>query len=89
MMYPFEHVTRFTYCYRIKRKDIKQKILDMIRWRECKKLPITRSQKSYERELKAHILMYKLHLFRKHTEHCDLEENIKKWKEVVYFLIGW
>lgn len=52
-------------------------------------LPITRSYKSYLSELKAHNRLFKLHLFRKHTTDCDLEENIKWWKDLIYRIIGW
>ena len=76
-------------CYKIKRKQIKNTIENLIDLRKIKNLPITRSQKSYEKELKSHILMYKLHLFRKHTKDCDLEEHIKKWKNIFYYMIGW
>lgn len=81
--------TKIENCYLIKRKDIKDIIRQIIIERRKLGYPITRTEECYIRELKAHILMYKLHLFRKHTEDCDLEEHIKKWKKVVYFIIGW
>lgn len=51
-------------------------------------LPHLRNTKSYYRELLAHKRMYKLHLFRTHTEDCDLEEHIKLWKEIIYFIFS-
>lgn len=51
-------------------------------------LDTTRTLKSYIRETKAHIRLYKLGLFRKHTKNCDLEEDIKWWKKIAYFIIG-
>ena len=81
--------TKLLNCYLIKRKDIKSLINQMVIERRKLNYPITRTNKSYEKELKAHILMYKLHLFRKHTEDCDLEEHIKKWKQIIYYMIGW
>lgn len=54
-----------------------------------KKIPQTRTIKSYVREIKAHNRLYKLGLFRSRTKDTDLEENIKKWKEILYRIIGW
>lgn len=86
----FKHFSTTIYnCYELKRKDIKPLINQMIIERRKNNYPITRTNISYEKELKAHILMYKLHLFRKHTQDCDLEEHIKKWKQVIYYMIGW
>lgn len=81
--------TKIYNCYELKRKDIKSLINQMIIERRKLNYPITRTNRSYEKELKAHILMYKLHLFRAHTEDCDLEEHIKKWKQIIYYMIGW
>lgn len=86
----FKHFSTTIYnCYELKRKDIKPLINQMIIERRKNNYPITRTNISYEKELKAHILMYKLHLFRKHTQDCDLEEHIKKWKQIIYYMIGW
>lgn len=81
--------TKILECYKIKRKEVKELIKKVTYERRRLNLLVNRSNESYEHELKAHIRMYKLHLFRKHTEDCDLETNIKKWKEIVYFIIGW
>lgn len=86
----FKHFSTTIYnCYELKRKDIKALINQMVIERRKLNYPITRTNTSYEKELKAHILMYKLHLFRKHTQDCDLEEHIKKWKQIFYYMIGW
>ena len=80
--------TKINDSYLIKRKEVKGVIKQIVKERLKLDYPITRSNKSYERELKAHNLMYKLHLFKKHTKDTDLEEHIKKWKEIVYFILG-
>ena len=80
--------TKILQWYRIKKKDIKKNIKEIMYERRRLNLPVLRDNKSYERELRSHIRMYKLHIFRKHTEDCDLETKIKKWKEIVYFIIG-
>lgn len=51
-------------------------------------LPHLRTTKSYYREILAHKRMYKLHLFRRHTIDCDLEEHIRAWKEIIYFIFS-
>ena len=64
-------------------------IVRQIYWNRRKlNLPVTRTFTSYKREIVAHQRLYKLHLFRKHTIDCDLEENIKKWKDIIYYIIG-
>jgi hypothetical protein len=68
--------------------NVKKQVKDIINERVDMDLKTTRSMKSYIRETKAHNRLYKLGLFRKHTKNCDLEENIKWWKEIVYFIIG-
>ena len=69
-------------------KDTSKKIDEIINKRKEKGLDITRSRRSYICELKAHNRFYKLRLFKKNTKNCDLEENIKLWKEIVYRIIG-
>lgn len=61
---------------------------DISRERIKRDLPHCRTTKSYYRELLAHKRMYKLHLFRKHTIDCDLEEHIKLCKEIIYFIFS-
>lgn len=69
-------------------KDVKKEIQNIINKRVDMNLKTTRTLKSYIRETKAHNRLYKFGLFKKHTKNCDLEENIKWWKEIVYFIIG-
>jgi hypothetical protein len=68
--------------------NVSKQVEDIINKRVDKGLDTTRTLKSYIRETKAHNRLYKLGLFRKHTRNCDLEENIKLWKERIYFMIG-
>lgn len=68
--------------------DVKKQVEDIINKRVDMGLETTRTLTSYIRETKAHNRLYKLGLFRKHTKNCDLEENIKWWKEIIYFIIG-
>ena len=76
-------------CYEIEYKELDEIILALMASRILNNLKITRSYNSYKRELKAHIRLYKLGLFKEHTKDADLEENIKLWKEIFYLLIGW
>lgn len=69
-------------------KDVAKEVRNIINKRVDSDYITTRTLKSYIRETKAHNRMYKLHLFRKHTKNTDLEEDIKLWKEVVYFILG-
>lgn len=68
--------------------NVSKQVEDIINERVDMGLDTTRTLKSYIRETKAHNRLYKLGLFRKHTKNCDLEENIKWWKEIIYFVIG-
>lgn len=68
--------------------DVKKQVEDIINERVDMGLDTTRTLKSYIRETKTHNRLYKLGLFRKHTKNCDLEENIKWWKEIIYRIIG-
>ncbi len=81
--------TKILNSYLIERKEIKPTIDEVINKRQAANYPITRSRTSYIRELRAHNLMFKLGLFKKNTKDTDLEEPIKLWKEIIYFLIGW
>lgn len=60
----------------------------MIRERHIRKLPVTRSFDSYVREWKAHNNLYKLGLFKSHTKDVDMEEPIKWYYELIYWIIG-
>ena len=43
---------------------------------------------SWVREWKAHNRLYKLGLYRSHTVDCDLAENEKFWRLLIYSIIG-
>lgn len=73
----------------IEKNEVDSLITEVLCERGKKRYPITRSHKSYVRELLAHNRMYKMHLFRKHTRNSDLEENIVWWKDIFYWVIGW
>ena len=47
-----------------------------------------RSIESWIREWKAHNRLYKLGLFKSHTKDCDLEENEKLHRLLVYRILG-
>ena len=75
--------------YELTNHEIKNVVVpNIIYYRLKKYLPVTRTNKSYEREIKAHNRLYKLGLFKSHTKDCDLEEPIKWYYELLYFLIG-
>lgn len=69
-------------------KNVSKEVKEIIEERQEKKYKTNRTLNSYIRETKAHNRLYKLGLFRKHTKDCDLEEDIKTWKEIAYFIIG-
>ena len=47
-----------------------------------------RTLKSWVKEWKAHNRLYKLGLFKSHCKDCDLEENEKLHRLVVYQILG-
>lgn len=47
-----------------------------------------RSLKSWIKEWKTHNRLYRLGLFRSHTKDCDLEENEKLHRLIVYQILG-
>lgn len=69
-------------------KNVSKEVKKIIKERKEKGYKTNRSLNSYIRETKAHNRLYKLGLFKKHTKNTDLEENIKLWKEIAYFIIG-
>lgn len=68
--------------------DISFEVGYIIRERYIRHLPQTRKFDSYVREWKAHNNLYKLGLFKSHTKDVDLEEPIKWYYELIYWLIG-
>lgn len=83
-----ENLTTINEIYKYEFDELDKLANIIIEARENNEMPITRTKKSYLRELKAHKRLYNLHLFRKHTADCDLEENINKFLEILYFIIG-
>lgn len=69
-------------------KNVSKEVKEIIKERKERRYKTNRTLNSYIRETKAHNRLYKLGLFRKHTKNTDLEENIKLWKEIAYFIIG-
>lgn len=68
--------------------DCDRLVNSIIKYRGRHGFPITRSKRSYKAELIAHNRMYKMGMFKSHTRDTDLEENIKLWKEIAYFIIS-
>lgn len=69
-------------------KNVSEEVRKIIKERQEKGYKTNRTIGSYIRETKAHNRLYKLGLFKKHTKSTDLEEDIKLWKEIIYFIIG-
>ena len=72
----------------IARKVIIEKVNDIIIERRLKDYQVTRNINSYVREWIGHNRLYRLGLFKSHTKHVDLEENMPKWKEIIWFILG-
>lgn len=71
-----------------KAKDINLEVMEIIRERNRRKLPVTRSFESYVREWRGHNRLYYLHLFRSHTKDVDLDENMSMFWELIWLIIG-
>ena len=72
--------------YKITNKTRMYAILSF--FRRQTKYESKRSINSWIREWKAHNRLYKLGLLKKHTKDCDLEENEKWYRLVLYHIIG-
>lgn len=72
----------------INKQIMEQYILWIIEERKARKYPITRTKKSYMREWLGHNLLYKLGLFKRHTESVDLNENNSVIEELIWWIIG-
>ena len=72
--------------YKIRRKE---NMLEVLIWFKLKTgFRSRRSMDSWIREWVAHNRLYKLGMFKGHTEDCDLEE-LEGWhRRVIYFIIG-
>ena len=82
-----ENNTKICNSYLLTRDEIYDVALEIVKTRIARRLP-RRGIISYIREIKAHNRLYKLHLFRSHTKHCDLEEPISKFKELIYTILS-
>ena len=69
-------------------KDIDIEVMEIIRERLRRSLPVTREFDSYAREWKGHNNLYNLGLFRKHTASVDLNEKQKPYEELIWLIIG-
>lgn len=86
----YEDETVIINSYKLTNHEIKNVVVpNIIYYRLKKYFPVNRTNKSYEREIKAHNRLYKLGLYKDHTKDCNLEENIKWYYELIYFIIGW
>lgn len=86
----YEDETVIINSYKLTNYEIKNVVVpEIIYYRLKKYLPVTRTNRSYEREIKAHNRLYKLGLYKDHTKDCNLEEPIKWYRELIYFIIGW
>ena len=80
--------TKVIDSYKLNDKEIKEIVENIINERKKKGLKVTRSKESYIREIKAHNVLYKHNLFISHTKDTDLEENISKLKDIIYYIIA-
>lgn len=87
----YEDTTKVTNSYLLDDDDIERVATEIAYSRSCKfdwRCEYLRNETSYIHEIKAHNRLYNLGLFKSHTIDTDLEENIPKWKELAYWLIG-
>ena len=68
--------------------DINLEVMEIIRERYRRGLPVTRTFESYVREWRGHNRLYYLHLFRSHTKDVDLNENNSIIEELIWLIIG-
>lgn len=47
-----------------------------------------RSLTSWIKEWRAHNRLYEMKIARSKTKDCDLEEEIERWREIAYYIIG-
>ena len=76
---------RIVDSYKVKEKDMRH-ILCMFLYKTGYRSK--RSVESWLKEWKAHNRLYKPGLYRSHTKDCDLEENEKWYRLLVYQIIG-
>lgn len=84
-----ENTTKIIDSYKLKtNQKIEAIAYEIELTRLQKKIPQTRTIKSYAREIKAHNRLYKLGLFKNHTKDTDLEEKTNKVKELIYTILS-
>lgn len=87
----YEDYTKVTNSYLLDDEDVERVATEIAYSRSCKydwKCDYFRNEESYIREIKAHNRLYKLGLFKSHTKDVDMEEPIKWYYEIIYWLIG-
>lgn len=72
--------------YKIKNKSDMRAILSTFKLNTGYKSK--RSIRSWLREWRFHNRLYRLGLFKSHTKDCDLEENEKIHRRIIYFIFG-
>lgn len=83
-----ENLTTIHDSYSIENDEIEDLIKEVIEVRKKNKYKVTRSVKSYVKEVKSHNKLYELGLFKTNTKDTDLEENIVWWKNIIYWIVG-
>lgn len=68
--------------------DIERKVMYILRERHLQHLKVTRTFESYVREWKGHNNLYHLHIARSHTKDVDMQEDISKFEELIWMVIG-
>lgn len=74
--------------YLLTENELNEEIQKIIESRNELELPVTRTIESYKSEIRVHNRLYNLGILTSHTKDADLEENINKWKELIYFILG-
>lgn len=70
------------------KKEIAKEVWWIREIRDGRRLPVTRSEKSYVREWIGHNKLYNLGLFKSHTKDVDLEEPSNIFKELIWLILG-
>lgn len=83
-----ENNTKIKNSYLIANKNIETELIKILQNRKNAGFKVTRTLDSYAKEWKAHNNLYKLHLYRSHTQDVDLEENISKKNQCIWKILG-
>jgi hypothetical protein len=73
--------------YKIKKRDLISDILVLFKLETG--YVSKRNLVDWVSEWVAHNRLYTLGLFRSHTKDVDLEENEKRWRKIIYKILGW